>query len=92
MNRKFVLPMAQVIVFFTSFEALAFQEQQYNPVVFNMAQLYDFNPVRGNIKELNTTVYNDDKTINYESQLKIGRDGCVESFRLNQKKDEYLSG
>ncbi len=92
MNRKFALPMAQVIVFFTSFGALAFQEQQYNPVVFNMAQLYDFNPVRGNIKELNTTVYNDDKTINYESQLKIGRDGCVESFRLNQKKDEYLSG
>lgn len=71
---------------------MAFQEQQYNPVVFNLAQLYDFNPVRGNIKQLNTVVYNDDKTINYESQLKIGRDGCVESFRYNQKKDEYLSG
>lgn len=92
MNRKCVLPMVQVIVCFTSFETLAFQEQQYNPVVFNMAQLYDFNPVRGNVKELVGTVYNEDKTINYKSVLKIGPDGCVESFWLDQKKDEYLSG
>ncbi|WP_369311894.1 YnfC family lipoprotein [Providencia rettgeri] len=91
MKHKYVLLMTQLVVLSVSFESLAFDEQQYNPVVFNMAQLYDFNPVRGNVKELKTIVYNEDKTINYESLLKMGRDGCVESFQLNQKKDEYLS-
>lgn len=57
-----------------------------------MAQLYDFNPVKGNVKEIRSVVYNKDKSINYESLLKIGRDGCIDSFALNQKKDEYLSG
>lgn len=64
---------------------MAFQKQQYNPVVFNMAQLYDFNPVKGNVKEIRSVVYNKDKSINYESLLKIGRDGCIDSFALNQK-------
>ena len=91
MGQRYLPPLIQLIVFFISFESLAFQKQEYNPVVFNMAQLYDFNPVKGNIKELKAVVYNEDNSINYESLLKIGRDGCVESFTLNQKQDEYLS-
>lgn len=51
-----------------------------------MAQLYDFNPVKGNVKEIRSVVYNKDKSINYESLLKIGRDGCIDSFALNQKR------
>ncbi len=91
MSNKYVLPITPLI-FFISFESLAYQKQEYNPVVFNMAQLYDFNPVKGNIKEIKSVVYNEDKSINYESKLKVGRDGCIDSFKLNQKKDEYLNG
>ncbi|BBG59142.1 YnfC family lipoprotein [Providencia rustigianii] len=91
MNNTYLLLAIQLMTFFISFRAIAFQEKEYNPVVFNMAQLYDFNPVRGNIKELKTVVYNEDKSINYQSFLKIGRDGCVDSFTYDQKKDEYLN-
>ncbi|WP_368919495.1 YnfC family lipoprotein [Providencia vermicola] len=91
MNNKYIA-LVVPLTFFISFESSAFDKQEYNPVVFNMAELYDFNPVKGNVKEIKSTGYNEDKTINYESKLKIGRDGCVESFSLNQKKDEYLSG
>ncbi|SPY77812.1 YnfC family lipoprotein [Providencia rustigianii] len=86
MNNTYLLLAIQLMTFFISFRAIAFQEKEYNPVVFNMAQLYDFNPVRGNIKELKTVVYNEDKSINYQSFLKIGRDGCVDSFTYDQKK------
>lgn len=92
MSNKYLLAITPLITFFIASESLAFQKQQYNPVVFNMAQLYDFNPVKGNVKEIRSVVYNKDKSINYESLLKIGRDGCIDSFALNQKKDEYLSG
>ncbi|HBO23646.1 MAG TPA: methyltransferase [Providencia sp.] len=91
MGNQYLLPIIQLTIFFISFESLAFQKQEYNPVVFNMAQLYDFNPVKGNVKEVKAVVYNEDNSINYESLLTIGRDGCVESFTLNQKQDEYLS-
>ncbi|MEX0423540.1 YnfC family lipoprotein [Providencia rettgeri] len=92
MSKKYLLGIIYLSLFPVSFASLAFQEQQYNPVVFNMAQLYDFNPVKGAVKQVKTVVYNDDKTINYESMLKIGHDGCVDSFTFDQKKDEYLNG
>ncbi|MEQ5725400.1 MULTISPECIES: YnfC family lipoprotein [unclassified Providencia] len=92
MSKKYLLGIIYLSLFPISFASLAFQEQQYNPVVFNLAQLYDFNPVRGAVKQIKSVVYNEDKSINYESMLKIGHDGCVESFSFDQKKDEYLNG
>lgn len=91
MNNKYLASIVQLALFTVSFQSAAFQKNEYNPIVFNFAQLYDFNPVKGNIKELNTFVYNEDETINYQSALKIGRDGCVDSFTMKQKKDEYLN-
>ncbi|HHR6138341.1 TPA: YnfC family lipoprotein [Providencia alcalifaciens] len=91
MNNKCIVSIIQFALFSASFQSLAFQKDEYNPIVFNFAQLYDFNPVKGNVKELNTMVYNDDETINYQSTLNIGRDGCVDSFSFSQKKDEHLN-
>lgn len=91
MNNKYLVSIIHLALFSVSFQSAAFQKNEYNPVVFNMAQLYDFNPVRGNVKELSTYVYNEDETMNYQSTLKVGRDGCIESFTMKQKKDEYLN-
>ncbi|MCG9534231.1 YnfC family lipoprotein [Providencia huaxiensis] len=72
-------------------EALSHEKQSYQPNVFNLAQMYDFNPVKGNVKELKSTMYNDDGTIFYESILEMDSNGCVDSFTLKKNKDRYLS-
>ncbi|MEQ4923677.1 YnfC family lipoprotein [Proteus hauseri] len=74
-----------------SVKALSSEEQSYRPNVFNLAQMYDFNPVKGDVSELESTIYNDDGTIFYESILKMNANGCVESFYLKKNKDEYLN-
>lgn len=74
-----------------SFQAIASSEQKYSPVVFNMAHMYDFNPVKGKVKEINSVIYNEDGSINYASNLKIAKDGCIESFSLMRTKDEYIN-
>ncbi|EFB71423.1 YnfC family lipoprotein [Providencia rustigianii] len=87
-----ILPVvAYTVAILIPFKATAMSEQKYNPVVFNMAQMYDFNPVKGNVKEVKSTIYNEDNSINYISNLKIGRDGCIDEFSLSQVKDEYIN-
>jgi hypothetical protein len=76
------------VFFLIPFFAVSSNAKMYNPVLFNLSLLYDFNPVKGNVKELNTTVYNNDKSIDYEVNLKFDPVGCVESFRYRKPKSE----
>ncbi|WP_323086630.1 YnfC family lipoprotein [Providencia alcalifaciens] len=91
MNIKFLSLASSITTFFLPFQAGAVPMDKYNPVVFNMAQLYDFNPVKGNVKHVKSVVYNEDGSINYESDLKIAKDGCIESFSMTRTKDEYIN-
>ncbi|MBP6083814.1 MAG: YnfC family lipoprotein [Providencia sp.] len=74
-----------------SVKAFSVEDKSYHPNVFNFAQMYDFNPVKGNVKELKSTMHNDNGTIFYESILKMNSNGCVDSFSLKKNKDEYLN-
>lgn len=91
MKSSFLLLTTYIATCSLPFQAIALPEQKYSPVVFNMAQMYDFNPVKGNVREVNSVIYNENGSINYTSNLKIARDGCIESFSLIRTKDEYIN-
>lgn len=83
---KYLFSVLILIPFF----AIPSNMQIYNPALFNLSVLYDFDPVKGNVKELHTTVYNNDKSIVYEVNIKLDSDGCIESFRSRKPKDEVF--
>ena len=45
--------------------------QRYSPLLFNLSMLFDFNPVRGDVKSMHTTVKDNTGTVTNKVALKL---------------------
>lgn len=52
----------------------------YNPIVLNLATMYDFDAVRGNVKSIHSVIKNNKDEVTYESELALDKSGCIDSF------------
>jgi Uncharacterised protein family (UPF0257). len=60
----------------------------YIPLLYNLSTIFDFNPVKGPVKTLQTIVENDGK-ITYKINLKLNKNGCVDSLVLDNISGGY---
>ncbi|EKM0533117.1 YnfC family lipoprotein [Cronobacter turicensis] len=56
----------------------ALAAEKYIPSLYNFSVMYDFNPVRGHVKTLTTTVRSE--TENFSITLTLSPQGCIEQF------------
>lgn len=83
MNKSYALLLSAILV-----SGMVHAETRYIPIVYNLSTIFDFNPVNGPVKSLNTIVENDGK-VSYEISLKLNEKGCVESLSLNNISNGY---
>lgn len=83
MNKSYALLLSAIFV-----SGMVHAETRYIPIVYNLSTIFDFNPVNGPVKSLNTIVENDGK-VSYEISLKLNEKGCVESLSLNSISNGY---
>lgn len=78
---------------FTFMLALAFSSgcvaAQYNPVIFNLSTLLDFNPVKGPVKSLQTTVDNSDGNQVYRMAMTLEPNGCIQSLDVEDMSQKF---
>lgn len=69
----------KVLALMTSLLAChALAAEKYIPSLYNFSVMYDFNPVRGHVKTLTTTVRSE--TENFNITLTLSPQGCIEQF------------
>ncbi len=52
----------------------------YNPIILNLATMYDFDAVRGNVKSIHSVIKKNNGEVTYESELALDKSGCIDSF------------
>lgn len=60
-------------------------KQAYNPLLFNLSTLLDFNPVAGHIKSLDVSATNDKGEVMFELTSTLSSDGCVQTLTRTDK-------
>ncbi|WP_263316215.1 YnfC family lipoprotein, partial [Enterobacter roggenkampii] len=60
---------------------MAFAENHYIPLLYNLSTMFDFNPVKGTVKSLDTDVQENGK-ITYKISIRLNKNGCVDSLNL----------
>ncbi|WNN49885.1 YnfC family lipoprotein [Siccibacter colletis] len=68
-----------------SMSPFALASENYIPSLYNFSVMYDFNPIKGKVKELNTHIINKVKDLDYNMKIKLSSDGCIESFERTGK-------
>lgn len=64
------------------FSSMAFAENHYIPLLYNLSTMFDFNPVKGAVKSLDTDVEENGK-ITYKISIRLNKNGCVDSLNLD---------
>lgn len=64
------------------FSSMAFAENHYIPLLYNLSTMFDFNPVKGAVKSLDTDVEENGK-ITYKISIRLDKNGCVDSLNLD---------
>ena len=60
-------------------------EEFYIPVIYNLSTLYDFNPVKGNIKDLYSVGHKENGEETYRIKISATKDRCINSIELNNR-------
>ncbi|MDA8479816.1 YnfC family lipoprotein, partial [Citrobacter sp. Awk 4] len=64
------------------FSSMALAESHYMPLLYNLSTMFDFNPVKGAVKSLDTDVEENGK-VTYKIAIRLDKNGCVESLDLD---------
>lgn len=62
---------------------------KYNPVIYNLSTLYDFNPVKGHVKELKTVMKNSEGAETYRLDMHLQNNGCLQSLEVEDKTQGF---
>jgi hypothetical protein len=84
-----VVPISLTLVFFI-FSGATHASNAYNPVTFNLSTLFDFNPVKGPIKELKTIMKNRNGDEVYNLNMLVSEDGCVQSVEIKDSSQGFV--
>ena len=61
---------------------MALADNHYIPLLYNLSTMFDFNPVKGAVKSLDTDVEENGK-VTYKIAIRLAKNGCVESLDLD---------
>ena len=64
-------------------------KQAYNPLIFNLSTLFDFNPVKGHIKSLHAETQDGNGRRFYRLDMAVARDGCVNALKLEDRSQGF---
>lgn len=64
------------------FSGMALADNHYIPLLYNLSTMFDFNPVKGAVKSLDTDVEENGK-VTYKIAIRLAKNGCVESLELD---------
>lgn len=78
-----------MLLCFSLFPELAQAKNEYNPVLYNLSTLFDFNPVKGNVKKLNSIVLDGNGVQVYKISIDLNDGGCVDAMNLKNTGDNY---
>jgi len=81
-----VLPVLLITCVFSSF---AQAKDSYIPVLYNLSTIFDFNPVKGDVKTLDSVVNNLDGKEIYRIHIELNNKGCVDLLDLNNVGGGY---
>lgn len=59
--------------------------EKYIPSLYNFSVMYDFNPVKGKVKELTTHIISKDQGYDYKINVSLTPDGCIQSLTRTGK-------
>ncbi|WP_336981280.1 MULTISPECIES: YnfC family lipoprotein [unclassified Cedecea] len=72
------------------FCSFAYAQTARNPVIANLATMFDFNAPAGNVREMHTVMKHPSGEVNYENRLKIDRTGCVTSLDIRDSAQKMV--
>lgn len=64
------------------FSSTVLAENHYIPLLYNLSTMFDFNPVKGTVKSLDTDVEKNGK-LTYKIAISLDKNGCVNSLNLD---------
>jgi len=67
---------------------ITYADDTYIPLVYNLSTIFDFNPVKGPVKTLQSVLESNDK-VSYKINLKLNENGCIDSLRLDNISGGY---
>ncbi|ATF92684.1 lipoprotein [Cedecea neteri] len=72
------------------FCSFSYAQAARNPVIANLATMFDFNAPAGNVREMYTVMKHPSGQINYENRLKVDRAGCVTSLDIRDSTQKMV--
>lgn len=72
------------------FCSFTYAQTARNPVIANLATMFDFNAPAGNVREMHTVMKHPSGEINYENRLSVDRDGCVSSLDIRDSAQKMV--
>lgn len=64
------------------FSGTVLADNHYIPLLYNLSTIFDFNPVKGAVKSIDTYVQ-ENGVVKNKIALKLNKQGCIESLELN---------
>lgn len=64
------------------FSSMALAENHYIPILYNLSTIFDFNPVKGAVKSLDTDVEENGR-FTYKLAIRLDKNGCVDNLNID---------